>query len=58
MAFTKAELASLQKDVEKFPKGKLICIAKAVIKFLACRESGGANCIETLISDVQKCLKG
>jgi hypothetical protein len=49
---------TLEKDFERFPWGKVVCIAKAAVKFYVCwKSSGGDTCVKTLIADIEKCLK-
>jgi hypothetical protein len=40
-----------------FPLGKIICIAEAGWKAFKCETSGGQHCIETLVKDIEACLK-
>lgn len=39
------------------PIGKIICIAEAGWKAYKCETTGGTNCIKTLVSDIEACLK-
>lgn len=49
-----AEIATNLKGV---PLGKVICIAKAAWKAYKCETTGGQHCIETLVSDIEACVK-
>jgi len=40
-----------------FPLGKIVCIAEAAWKAYKCETSGGTHCIETLVKDIEACLK-
>jgi hypothetical protein len=43
---------------ERIPIGKIICIAKAALKFYKCWKSSGSDqCIKTFIKDIEACLK-
>jgi hypothetical protein len=59
VALSKSKVVQLQKNVEKIPVGKILCVVKAVLNFYECWKSSGSDkCIKTLIADVEKCLKG
>jgi hypothetical protein len=59
MALTTKQINALQANVEGISIGKLVCIATAVFKFLACWKSTGGSdtCVKTLIKDLENCLK-
>ena len=45
-------------DLKNVPIGKILCIAKAGWKAYLCETDGGTHCIETLVKDVEACVKG
>jgi hypothetical protein len=58
MALSAKRAGQLLENIEGVPIGKILCIAKAALKFVVCWTSSGTDtCVKTLIADIEKCLK-
>jgi hypothetical protein len=61
MALTQQRISEIDEQAKNgfkgIPVGKIICIAEAAWKAYKCETGGGEHCIETLISDIEACLK-
>jgi hypothetical protein len=44
-------------DFKGIPLGKILCLAKAAWKAYQCETTGGTNCIQNLVKDIEACLK-
>jgi hypothetical protein len=44
-------------DLKGIPLGRIVCLAKAAWKAYQCETSGGQHCIQTLVADIEACLK-
>jgi hypothetical protein len=62
MALSKRDVEQWDKDfnadLKGIPLGKILCVAKAAWKAYRCETEGGTHCIETLVKDIEVCLKG
>jgi hypothetical protein len=58
MSLTVKRASHLLKNSDGIPVGKIVCIAKAGLKFYCCWKSSGSDqCVRTFIKDIEICLK-